>query len=238
MPRPLGGFDKFLNGMAANGQYVKDFLSPLADLRNPMLTPMLAELEYDHGIPTNDALTEEERRIQLNTFLNVQNDGSPRALATALRLAGFDVYVYQNSSFGAPPVLYLTEQYQAYCGGADSYCGGEDAYCGVTGGILLVNGDLFKNTRHYTATCGDVSCGEENAFCGAYDLAAPELIIYPTPIDPTSWPFTFFVGGLATGGLGQIPSVSIPAHRRGHFEQIILRYKPMHTWAVLIVSYN
>ena len=50
-----------------------------------------------------------------------------------------------------------------------------------------------------------------------------------------------FVGGNDTrdgsGFLTAIAAANVPAEQQPQFERIILKYKPMHSWAGLVINY-
>ena len=75
-------------------------------------------------------------------------------------------------------------------------------------------------------------------------LLSPELFIvnefrfndrYSLPTNPLFFQFVFFIGGAVTyGGGGEITSlapVQIPINKFNEYYDIVLSYKPMHTWA-------
>jgi hypothetical protein len=130
-------------------------------------------------------------------------------------------------------------------GGNDAQCGEPEAYCGRVGGELLVNGEVFEQQPNYTVLCGeaDAQCGEADALSGQYDSITLIPIEYNIPTVAGYWPLIFFVGGDAirdpvTSELTDIEIAGIPIERRQEFRRLILRYKPMSTWAGLVVVYE
>ena len=108
--------------------------------------------------------------------------------------------------------------------------------------------------------------GEPGMTAGNYDDVIKEPYEYVVPDDADFWPCIFFVGGPATfappegapmyagdtlsqagepgavAGLfrGQITGMEfadIPNERREQFRRLILKIKPLHSWAVLAVNY-
>jgi hypothetical protein len=126
-------------------------------------------------------------------------------------------------------------------------CGHEDAFCRTIGGgsdSLLVNTDLFTSSPGYIFQCGGETsvCGHADAVCGRFDFNVYTEKVYEIPINPTSWPFVFFVSGPVTRdpGTGEITDImyaDVDVIRKAQFEEIILRYKPVHSWAMLFINY-
>lgn len=238
-PKPGGGFDKFLNGLAANWETIRLFLSDLKNIRNPSKTSFLDDLEREYGVLTNLSLTEEQRRAALNPLVyNNDSTGSADALQDALQRAGFDVQIHENSP-AVDPAIFLDQVFQMVAGGGAAFAGNQNAFAGRIGGELLVNGEIFKNTRMYESVAGTMFAGTAGA--GEYTDLERTKVEYPIPNDPNDWPLIFFVGGDATrnidGELTAIENADIPTEQESIFKQIVLKFKPMHTWAGLIVTY-
>lgn len=69
-----------------------------------------------------------------------------------------------------------------------------------------------------------------------------EPITYSIPTDPGYWPLFFIVSGeVLTDGAG-IPTtykfLSIPRNRRLEFRRLILKFKPLHAWGVLMITWT
>lgn len=108
--------------------------------------------------------------------------------------------------------------------------------------------------------------GELEMQAGNFSGTIKEPISYQIPTDPDCWPTIFFVGGPAqyappegaemmagevlaqagepsaqagwfAGQLEVIDFVDIPNERRDQFRRLILKIKPLHSWAVLVVNY-
>ena len=239
-PAPGGDFDKFLNGRAANWETIRLWLSDLNSIRNPHTTPVLADLEREYGVLTNLSLTEEQRRAQLSPLVfNRGSTGAADALQTALQDAGFDVQVHENSP-AVDPAIFLNQQFQMVADGAAAFAGNQDAFAGRVGGELLVNGDIFVTEKSFEVTAGNLYAGDGQT-AGEYTDLIRTKIEYPIPTDPDDWPMVFFVGGDATrnvgGELTDIELASVPSEQESAFKRIILKYKPIHSWAGLIVTY-
>lgn len=210
-PEKDGDFDRFLDGLSLCLEDVRIYLEQLGYVRDPYNIPveLLPDLEKEYGIITKTNISEETRRMQLAAKIFTRDsNGSVDDLEGALRAAGFDVYVHSNSP-AVNPQNFLNLNFQVTIGDpVTAYLGDPNAYFGRAGGYLLVNGR------------------DEN---------------YSTPLDSDTWPFIFFVGGPAARGvLGQLAIIvraEIPSERQAEFEKIILQYKPVFTWAGLVVTY-
>jgi hypothetical protein len=238
------GLDQYFQGKADNSERVADFLECLACIRDPYKTPILSDLEKEHGILTNLNVSEEDRRNSLaQQRYRKKEKGSWEELQVALRAAGFDVYVHENSP-AVDPALFLAAFFRMIANGPAAFAGNEDAFAGKFGGELLVNGDIFTQSPAYVAQANGATmfAGNQEAFAGNFDSLNREKIEYSIPSDPDSWPFVFFVGGMATrdpstGELTQIDSATIPSERESEFKRIILQRKPLFTWAGLLINY-
>jgi len=239
-PAPDDDLDKLLDGIANNWDYPRDFLAQLADIRNPHKTTFLSDLERDFGVLTNNSLTEAQKRAGLSPLVyNRDSNGSDDRLQMALDDAGFTVQVHSNSP-AVDPSLFIDQDFQVVLGGGNAYLGRADAFMGVLGGEWLVNGDQFSIGQEYTSQMGQSYLGDVGL--GEYTDVDRTKKIYTTPTDPDSWPFCFFVGGDATrngsGELTEILQADIPSEQQAEFKRIILKYKPIFTWAGLIVNYT
>lgn len=240
--------DKLLEAAGSNEEKIRSFLAELADIRNPDLTSVLGDLELEYGIKTNNNLSEADRRAILASIVYARrSNGSLDFLQNQLQRAGFDLYVYHNAPAVDPAnLLYGTSQ--IYCGDALAQCGETDAQCAEFDGELIVNGDIFDTYVDYTVQCGEVDaqCGEASATAGEFSGVIRERYIYEIPSGVGTeverwWNMIFFVGGeVERGGSGEILSidfVGIPIQQRKTLKQLILKYKPLHSWAALAVNW-
>lgn len=246
-----GDMDKLIEALAENDDRLSEDLCCLCAIRDPFLTPLLSDLEKEYGIQTDLNLSEEDRRMQLATVVyKGDNGGSKDDLQTALQAAGFDVQVHENSP-AVDPDIFLNSIPFMVAGGDNAFAGffpvnpGEyTSIAGKTGGDLLVNGAVFEQRPDYTSVADEdnMVAGNGSAQAGRFTELIQEEIVYPIPDDPASWPFFFFVGGDATrdgsGALTAIETADVPRSRQVAFERIILRYKPIHSWAGLIINYT
>lgn len=106
-------YDKLLEGIAENSEAVKDDLSTLADIRNPLKTTVLDDLERDYGVVYPVGATETQRRQALKGFMfNRNTNGAYDQLQDKLQEAGFDVTVIPNYPVIDPRLYYDEEYYQ------------------------------------------------------------------------------------------------------------------------------
>jgi len=242
------GLDLLLDAMGQNEDRVREYLASLANLRNPDSTNLLSDLEKEYGIKTNINISEEDRRSQLAAVMYARRaNGSLTFLQEQLLRAGSDVFVYHNAPAVDPnDIIYGISD--MYCGEALAQCGEPLAQCASFDGELIVNGDIFDMYIDYTVRCGEplAQCGEASATAGEFSGVVRDRFIYEIPTGGGTeverwWNLIFFIGGDVTrGGSGEILSlgfVDIPIQNRRMFKQIILKYKPMHSWAACAINW-
>ncbi len=122
------------------------------------------------------------------------------------------------------------------------------AFCAQYGGTILVNGAQYQNNPAYSCVCGNAGmychtpwAGTLNTnVCGAFIYSQALTSQYGTPSTPNEQKMVFFVGGTPTyngdGSLASLTQAQIPAARSVELVSLILRYKPLHTWAALIYT--
>lgn len=243
-PKTSGDFDHLLEGIAKNWEPTREKLFKLGDLRNPWTTEILEDLEREFGITTNFNYSLEMRRTILAQRVYTRNQGGTiDEMQKALTDSGFNVFVYPNDP-AVDPAQFLTEAFFMTCGADNAYAGEPSAICGAVGGELLVNGPIYLQSPAFGMVCGSeiAFAGEPEACAGFYDSLNLVPYVYEIPTDPTRWPFIFFVGGVATFGIGgeltDIAQINIPPYREQELKNLILRLKPMHSWAALVISFN
>jgi len=242
-PAEGDGMDLFLQAKAENLESVKTFISSLADIRNPLKTTFLADLEKEYGFPINSLVLSEATRRQRLAGLVFQGKttGSPDDLQRALDDSGFDLQVHVNSP-AVDPDAFLDEFFVATCGTATACCGNEDAYCSTIGGEWVVTGDVINQIPGYLAACDipEAVCGNAQAVCGYFEGYIQIPIEYETP-PSNKWPFVFFVGGDATrdgsGALLTVDQGFVPIERKAELKTLIVKIKPLHSWCALIATY-
>lgn len=242
-PKDGAGFDQLIDGLADDLEILRKFLADLAVLRNPILTPILSDLEKEYGIVPDWGLSESVRRGRLLAVMTaVSGDGTAVFMQNQLRAAGFDVYVHINDP-PADPGTFLFNAPATICGNEKAVCGYEGAVCGGLRGDLLVNGDVYEHVYFTGTICGGLYavCGNGEAICRDEADFAQQLIEYEIPTDPGYWPLLFFVGGPATrdgaGIITEIATAQVLLSRRDELRRLIVKYKPMFSWGGLIVQY-
>jgi len=202
--------DQMYEGLSEDLGIVRDFFVALSFLRNPHGTPILEDLEYEYGIPTDKALTLEERKAQLASLVYAKkSNGDLDGLKSALAKAGFDVYVEDGGVYSSVP----------------------DAE-------VIANGDAFDQHVGLSNTCTDslvitshsVTCsGPPDApTCGAFEDVKTEKMYDPMPAQYATY-------NIAKNS--SLEKLDIPASLRVSFRRIVLRYKPLGTWALLYVNW-
>lgn len=254
------GLDQFLEGIGDSYETLKAAIDKVALVRNPILTDILDDLEKEFGVTKNDSLTEAVRRIALDAIKTERkNEGTDDSLEAVLQKSGFntalqDVQVHINSPLVDPALFVAEEAFLYVCGGVDVVCGRVvdpgppnplDIVSGAGLGELLVNGDIIIRLATFSIVSGSANaiCGNAGAICGANSGAAAFDVIYTIPTDPGYWGLIFFVGGDATrdpitGALTAINFLEVPMEREAEFKRLILKYKPIHSWAGLVVRFT
>jgi len=232
--------DDFLNALSENYENVRQYLSNLSTIRDPMKTTLLSDLEREFGILSDSRLSENDRRMILSSrkFNNGVN-GTADLLQQKLDAAGFDVLVHKNDP-PVDPAQFIDESYQMVAGGFNAYAGRSDAYAGKLGGEYLLNGNLVNQAPDYLSSAGNMYAGNTVAVAGQYDDFIETPYTNTTPTDSTTWGFIFFVGGTATrnvdGELTNIELATVPSKKKNELKKIILRYKPIFTWCGLVIA--
>jgi len=236
--------DKLLEGIAEAQEIVRLKLKAIGSQRNPYETDMLEDLERDYGIRPDNRLSEAERRSKLAGRMYAgTNTGSAPYLQAQLQAAGFNLYVYQNDP-AVDPDLFVSGNYNLQLAGENAYTGRVDAFLRQTGGHLIVSGIDGITVIDYLSVVGPGSfTGNSTLFCGRFDDSRIDPKIYTVPTDPGYWPTIFFIGGEATydevtGEITEIEIAEVPAFRRPELRELVIRYKPMKTWAAVVINYT
>ncbi len=216
-PKTGGDFDNLLAGIGDNAQVVYEFLDSIASIRDPRKTPILSDLEKEYGVLTNTDLTEAERRTQLVGIKYAKPDtASDDLVQDKLRAAGFDNIVVTSNDPAIDPDL--------------------------ISGELLVNGPIYIEQKpgYLAQANGDNTfAGNALAIAGYFLNIERTAHIYEIPDLWRYWRFIFFVGGAASGWPGSpaIATYNVDANREQQLKTLILKYKPLHSWCILVVNY-
>lgn len=211
--------DKLLEGVSENWLEAYNAAFGLGNIRDPLKTQLLDELEREFGILKNSDLTEDERRQQISgiKYDKVDHRNSEDDVQAFLNGVGFDVQVHHNDP-AVDPALFP--------------------------GDILANGRIYQTIPAYIMQCGGTIafCGHQDAVCGRFDNIDFVDSEYILPLDPDAWPFIYFIGGAATrdgsGFLTSIAPADVPLSRKGKFEELVLSSKPWFDWAILIINYT
>jgi hypothetical protein len=240
------GLDKFLNGMAANLQQVKDYLAALGNLRNPLTTNLLEDLERELGLISNTSLSETQRRQILRAKKGQRaGTGSYSQLQDKLDEAGFNLVVQENNP-KIDPDLFLGGGYQMFANNTVAVAGNDEAYAGYADplGELIVNGGFFaKQEVEYIAQANGPTtvAGNDQAVAGYFISMTREEVEYLIPdIQVGRWNYIFYVGGPVTDWTASPPVFDrgiVAAELRDSLIEIILQHKPLHSWCGLVVDF-
>jgi hypothetical protein len=257
-PAYRGYLDRLLDGIADNGEAVHKALEKLAHVRNPYLCPLdlLGDLEREFGIAGNEGLTDKDRREALAAIRYKM-----AALATVAKLqfyldksgfgrGGYGLIVTNNGSPAVNPIPVVESVYSLTAHEFPSVyaAGTQRAFAGYGGGYYLVNPDrkiyrpLYPQAGRICARAFDGSDEKSGLECaGYYEVYRDVAQKYTATADSRYWPFIFFVGGEAgrnpDGSVGNIPTVTVPSVRRQELHKLILRIKPLGTWAAMMVQF-
>ena len=255
-PAPDLDLDHLLDGMAGNIQSEHDFLAKLCCIRSPQRTFLLDDLEREYGITKNDNLTVVQRvAILSERKYNRQGTATVPNLQYALDLAGFGaggygLTVYDNNG-GANPSSFVAGlgAWNMYAGatGLPTYAGNTLAFARFSGaaGTLIVNGLEYTAFPDYygaglLGVPGYGYAGNSNMFAGYYTSLKYTETTYDITTDSNYWKLFFFLGKGATysaGVLQTIDLVNIPSNRKSELYELILRYKSIFSWAILMANW-
>jgi hypothetical protein len=215
-PKVGGDFDRLLAGMGENAQEVYEFLETLASIRDPRQTTILSDLEKEYGLLTNLGLTEADRREQLAGIKYAKpTTASWEHVQDNLRAAGFAGIIVTPNDPAIDPSLITGE--------------------------LIVNGAIYIDQQPaYLMQAGGTFAyaGNARAVAGYYLNITRTAHVYVLPSASQYWRFIFFVGGAASGwpGAPAIADYDVNYKRVPELIRLILKYKPMHSWGVLVIN--
>ena len=247
-PDPDGQMSNFRDGDGEILTEIRVNVKSLAFMRDPQNTPLLSDLELDLGINPADNLTEQERRDLLAPIrYPLATTANDTDMQSQLDKAFGDgvLTVYNNSPDGPAidPSLILDTNFQMQAsGGTNFYAGNDDAYAGRLGGYLLMNGDVYTQRSAFFGA-GQIFAGNTVAVAGYFEGLLRTLVDYQPSTDSDDWPFNWFVGGSATfdpvtGAIVTIDQGFLPRQQKKRLDDIILRFKPMFTGCVVVVTFT
>lgn len=239
---------KFFEGLTALPDDYRDYLDTVYLAIFPDDTNSIELWEDQWGI-RNPASTLSMRRNDVDIRWKLKGGQSAYYLESILQGAGFDVQVHENNP-KVDPDNFISANFVMTCGMTTAVCGNDDAFAGKTGGYILANGFIPETTalRDYLMVCGwdgvdNITCGQQEAVCGYFNEFVVNPKIYSIPDNSDYWDDVFFIGGDATRNptthvLTAIETVTLDADRQQEFESLILKIKPVHTWAGLMIDYS
>lgn len=243
-------------GLADSGQgIIMASDSALLDIM-PASTTRFDDYELQFGL--DNTLTDDNARREriVNVWGNMVGGQSPDYIQTAIRDAGFDVYLHgwwqdvpgrpnggsingDHEPVARDPETYLwngVSQRRYYTlGNAEMQCGGELAFLGSQldpQGYPLVNS--LVNASQPLAGCGqnEMQCGGINTQCGAGFIRFDKLV-YTIPTDEATWPHYIYIGASV------FPlTATVSNTRRVEFENLCMKLCPADKWVGILVNYN
>jgi hypothetical protein len=208
-PKYDGGFDHLLDGISDCFQVLRAVGGALADLRHPMTTQQLEDLEREFGVIGDTTTAEAVRRIYLHGVVYGDiGTGSEDNLELRLRAAGFDVRVHPNNPMTDPLLLLSSIPHST---------------CSVT------PGSLSTCSLVAAATCSRSDSGSNSLLVNETLERAP--VVYLLPSDYRYWSAIFFVGGEMTGAdffLDWDMEMPHTAHWPGSGGASVSKYLPLH----------
>jgi hypothetical protein len=267
-PAYEGFLDRILDAVADNGEAVRKALEKLSYIRNPYLCPieLLPDLEREFGIGGNEGLAEKDRREALAAVrYKIASLATVAKLQRYLDKAGFGrggygLIVTNNGSPAVNPIQEPGVEYShrlsahefpsVYAAGtAIAFAGMQAAFIGQGGVYYLVNRvqltsrPLYPQAGQICARAFDGSDEQSGRECAGYYKVYHDVAQKYTATDnPLYWPFAFFVGGEVDrnpdGSIAYVHVVTVPASRREELHKLILRIKPLGTWAAMMISYQ
>jgi len=249
------GMDNLFDGIALNYDQLKEELSKIGDLRRAFKTTSLDDLEKEYGIKKNTSLSDSVRREKLfNIQTDNTGDGTDDLLQKRLDNAGFNVNVYRNCPVVNPELV--RKRNTVVMGAPDAIMGSKDIngdyliIMGLGAGEIIVNGTLFMQYPAYTLVLGASPTvpmggknilGDFNVNMGSFLGNKQKEVQYFIPSESGYWPLIFFVGGQAVfnidGSINYIIKANVDSDRREELKNLIVKYKPIYSWCVLIVNY-
>lgn len=179
------------------------------------------------GLITNDSVSLANRKLAIIRKLN--HPGTIRARQSAgfiesqLQLAGFDVYVHDNTTLASIDSV-LTSI------GNISVSGLSNAGSFNAGNVYTQFSNLFVILNSGSFNAGSSNSGQRNYKNKVANHIDKSLDI--TFSNQNIWIKTFFIGGENLGDFANIPT-----ERKNEFRQLILRLKPTETVAYLLINY-
>jgi hypothetical protein len=255
---------KFFAGLAGSfeiTQSPKPFFDAIFQDVFPATTRQLDKWRYQFGIErgADDAAD----ILQLTSAWKAQGGQSPKYLQDTLQAAGFPLYVHEWWQEGVAPFAQVCAGDTLAQAGEPKALASSRSYKRFVRDPRLYTQQPVTGSVQASALSDQPQCSalpsqpQANAFLvnnPGYlvnlDLSPsapppiPDDTLYfrgPDPKPGTSrtgdwfprtWPYFFYLGGAT------FPThVSVPASRRAEIERLVLKLRPTHLWAVMLVDY-
>jgi len=224
LQRPFKVMSAIISGIGDELQKYYIYINTVRDSIFPSLMEesFIPDWESRFRLPFNPALTIAERRARLETQWNNRGGQTQEYVQDKLRESGFDVYV--------TPGVYSAD-FQSILGDVVL---GDFNLEGIVSGFLA-SIDPCNQFITAGAILGDFVLGDNLVL----DINRPRIIQNHIdgelenedfcPIDPYRWKFFFYISG---DPLDITAIANIPASRYSEFRELVLRYKPIRTWAL------
>lgn len=185
------------------------------------------------GLITNTDVTLPDRKAAIQRKMNYPGKQPARShwqfIQSQLQLAGFGVYIHENR-FSDGMGGYVTKtplELLADTGNQHGlYQMGDEQHEDIYPPALF---ELIYN-QHGDIQLGDVQHGQ-------YYVYKPKIANHVTAADDLTFQIgtlrsTFFIGGVTAGSFA-----SVPASREREFRELVLKFKPLNTVALLFINY-
>lgn len=230
----LGTFSERLDStlLLSEARAYTDALSILDEIladNDNFLIPDATRWEVRLGLITNGLLSLDDRKAAILRKYNHPGDIPARQswdyVQGALQAAGFDVYVHQNSAgLTIQQVLALNPAFANW--GSKNF--GQINF----GNVLSFYSALFtSNLQFGQANFGSVNWAQGGLYKQkVVNHLEPAKDVYFSVLN---WRTAFYIGDLNLGEFANVPAI-----RREELRQTILRLKPAHSAAYLLVNYT
>jgi hypothetical protein len=218
---------RLLEGIAPSFDDARTAIDATWEEISPETTTNLDEWERQYGLEAN--ANEATRRLNLAAEWRATGGQSPGYVQGVLQTAGFDVYIHEWWSGGPPYVARNPHDYT-------------DA---PLIGTVQCTPDAFRFNGQPQCSDGQPDSNNElipQYQCNAFLVNDPHYLVNklltqaappPIPNNPAVYPKFFYVGAAT------FPShATIPASRRGEFERLLLKLRPLHLWIVTLIDYD
>lgn len=223
---------EFYRGLTGLPQDVRNYYDEIWLDIFPDTTREIELHEKEFGIIPSTS-NEADRRNAIDAEWKAKGCQSSSCIEDLLQDAGFDVYVHEVIPAQDPNNFLLTG-FLAVAGEPGSIAGEPNVVAGKSGGEVLVNGDLFTSFTKYGTVAGEPEsiAGEIEAVAGEITGTNFDPIVYEIPIDSDTWPYFWYISNQTFPNFA-----TVDAARESEFKSLVLKLKPVHTWAGLLINF-